>query len=161
MTRNPRHSIHEMNYYVGITDRVTCPSSNSKRWLPTDFSYRINSLLYPYCTAYQFGKLTRWPWRTKGNPPKLTTATHPGQVIAVDQMESSTVGFIAQLKGNLTTKRYQYATIFVDHYSKFGFVYLEKMLSSEETVQAKKAVEAYASNHNVTILLYLLFRVLL
>ena len=64
------------------------------------------------------------------------------------------VGFIAQLKGNLTTKRYQYATIFVHHYSKFEFVYLQKMLSSEETVQAKKAFEAYASNHNVTILHY-------
>ena len=69
-------------------------------------------------------------------------------------MESSTFDFIAQLKGNLTTKSYQYATIFVDHYSKFGFIYLHKTLLSEETVQAKKAFEVYASNHNVTILHY-------
>ena len=46
----------------------------------------------PYCTACQFGKLTRQPWRTKGNQPKLATATSPGQVIAVEQMESSTLG---------------------------------------------------------------------
>ena len=63
------------------------------------------------------------------------------QIIKVDQMESSTLGFIAQLKGYLMTKRYQYASIFVDHYSKFGFVYLQKTLSSEETVHVKKAFE--------------------
>ena len=47
-----------------------------------------------------------------------------------------------------------YATVFVDHFSRFTFVYLQKTLTSDETVKAKKAFEAYSRSLNVRIYHY-------
>ncbi|KAL7575399.1 hypothetical protein ACA910_007307 [Epithemia clementina (nom. ined.)] len=107
----------------------------------------------PFCAACQYGKLTRRPWQHKGGPEKSATkpVMAPGQVVSVDQLESTTVGFIAQLKGRLTHQRYKYATVFVDQFSRYSYVYLQKRITSEETVQAKKAFERHASLYNVRI----------
>ncbi|KAI2507331.1 hypothetical protein MHU86_7051 [Fragilaria crotonensis] len=62
----------------------------------------------PACTSCLYGKATRRPWRTKPKlgqqGGKLRTATEPGQCISVDQLESTTPGLIAQIKGWLTKK---------------------------------------------------------
>ena len=72
----------------------------------------------PICPACQYGKKHRKPWRTKGSHSKASrVATEPGQIVSVDQLESPTPGFIAQLKDTLTKQRYKYATVFVDQYS--------------------------------------------
>ena len=92
---------------------------------------QINSLSHSLLHCLPIWEINQMTMAYHGNQPKLAAATQPSQVITVDKMESSTLGFIAQLKRNLTTKRYQYATTFVDHYSKFGFIYLQKTLSSE------------------------------
>ena len=90
-----------------------------------------------FCTACQYGKLTKRPWRVKGDDKRTTkVATKSGQVVSVDQLESNTPGFIAQLKGKLTQQRYNYATIFVEQFSGYTFVYLQRRITSEETVQA-------------------------
>ena len=80
--------------------------------------------------------------------------TQPGQVVSVDQLKSTTPGFVAQLKGLLTTQRYNYATIFVDQYSKLSFVFLQKRITSAETVLAKQSFECFARDHGVKILHY-------
>ena len=49
-------------------------------------------------------------------------------------MESSTPGFIAQLKGKPTKQCYWAATIIFDHYSYLTYVHLQIGLASEETV---------------------------
>jgi len=77
--------------------------------------------------------------------------TKPGACISVDQLEPSTPGLIAQLKGIPTKARYHAATVFMDHYSGFGCVCLQHTLSSEETVQAKHAFETFVTSHGVTI----------
>jgi hypothetical protein len=64
-------------------------------------------------------------------------ATKAGQCVSVDQMISMQVGFIAQLKGTLTKKRYTAATIFVDHYSRLKYIHPMTKLTSEETMEAK------------------------
>ena len=90
--------------------------------------------------------MTQRPWRVKGDSQhKTKIATQPGQVVSVGKLESSTLGFVAQLKGILTNQRYKYASIFVDQYSDLTFVFLQKRLTSEETVLAKKTFERYAS----------------
>ena len=61
------------------------------------------------------------------------------------------MGFVAQLKGILTTQRYKYASIFVDQYSDLTFVFLQMRLTSEEIVLAKKTFERYASLKGVRI----------
>jgi GAG-pre-integrase domain len=72
----------------------------------------------PRCISCMFGKATKIPWRVKGMPNSHTKpTTHPGQCVSIDQMESSTPGLVAQMKGIPTTQRYKFATIIVDHHS--------------------------------------------
>ncbi len=52
----------------------------------------------------------------------MFVVTKAGQYVSVDQLISMQVGFIAQLKGTLTKKRYTAATVFVDHYSQLKYI---------------------------------------
>ena len=109
----------------------------------------------PFCAACQYGKMTKRPWRVKGdNKGTAKTATRPGQIVSVDQLESTTPGFIAQLKGTITQQRYKYATVFVDQFSKYTFVYLQKRITSQETVMAKQAFERSSEQRGVRITHY-------
>ena len=51
----------------------------------------------------------------------------------------------------LTTKQYKYATAYVDHFSKFSYLYLQKADTAEETVEGKQAFERYTSENGVKI----------
>ena len=80
----------------------------------------------PICPACQYGKMHRKPWRTKGNHLMASrAATKPGQIVSVDQLESPTPGFIAQLKGILTKQCYKYTTVFIDQYSQLSYIFLQ------------------------------------
>ena len=111
----------------------------------------------PLCTSCLFGKATRRPWRTKTPANAISSVrqvTKPGDCVSIDQLESSTPGLIAQLKGRPTVQRYRAATIFVDHFSGLSYVHLQKTTNAEETVEAKEAFELFASSHGVQILHY-------
>ena len=112
---------------------------------------KLQNVPSPCCAACMFGKMARRPWRSKGQRSKIFQATAPGQCVSVDQMQSTTPGFIAQLKGRITKRRYQYATVFVDHFSGYSFVYLTESITSEATVKAKRAFEAHAHTLGVRI----------
>ena len=112
---------------------------------------RLAFVKFPKCQACCYGKQTRRPWRTKSQPRKIKPCTSPGECVSVDQLESSTTGFIAQLKGKLTSRRYKCATVFVDHYSDLTYIHLHSRLTNDETVEAKKAFEAFARNYGVKI----------
>ena len=109
----------------------------------------------PVCTACMYGKATKKRWRDKPTKmPKELSVKQPGDKVSVDQMVSPTPGLIAQMTGILTTKRYRYATIYVDQASRLGFTYLQKTASAEETLQSKRAFEAFATNRGVKIRSY-------
>ena len=109
----------------------------------------------PRCACCIYGKMTKQPWRTKAkNNRKIRIATAAGHCVSVDQMESSTLGFIGQLKGRLTISRYKYATVFIDNYSRYKYVYLQRSLTSKETLNAKIAFEAHSRVQHVQILNY-------
>ena len=74
--------------------------------------------------------------------------------MSVDQLVSPMPGLIAQMTGTLTTKRYKHATVYVDHFSRLSFVYLQKTASAEETIKGKVAFEQYAKQHGVSIQAY-------
>jgi hypothetical protein len=61
----------------------------------------------PVCAGYLFGTMTRVLWQGKEGSSKHTvfTATKPGEIVSVDQLISTQVGFITQLKGRLTKQR--------------------------------------------------------
>jgi hypothetical protein len=71
--------------------------------------------------------------------------------VSVDQLESSTPVCVAQLKGILTKRRYTCAAVFVDHYSRLGYVHMQQQLTSDETVEAKHAFEVFSRSQGVTI----------
>jgi hypothetical protein len=79
---------------------------------------RLAKVKPPTCAGCLFGAMTKVPWRTKSPSNKeVFKVTAPGQCVSVDQLMSTQVGFVGQLKGRLTTQRYRAATVFVDHYS--------------------------------------------
>ena len=111
---------------------------------------RLRNCRIPVCAACMYGKATKRPWRQKtplnNDTAQTNAATAPGQVVSVDQLESPTLGFIAQLTGKLTTSRYRCATVFVDHFSGLGFIFLQKSTTGAETLDAKKAFERVCEN---------------
>jgi hypothetical protein len=116
---------------------------------------RLALVKAPKCACCIYGKMTRTPWRTKAkNNRPIRKSTAAGQCISVDQMESSCLGFVAQLKGRLTKRRYKYATVFIDHFSRYKYVHLQSSLTSEETLQAKVAFEAHSRSLGIQILNY-------
>ena len=116
---------------------------------------KFTSCPIPTCSACLFAKATKRRWRDKPrddyNPKSVT---HPGERVSVDQLVSPTPGLVAQITGILTTKRYKYATVFVDQYSSLGYVYLQKTVTAEETILGKKAIEQYAAQRGVQIKAY-------
>jgi hypothetical protein len=67
----------------------------------------------PKCAGCIYGALTKRPWRTKSLKGRnhLFTATKSGECVSIDQLESTTPGFIGQFKGALTKDRYRAATV--------------------------------------------------
>ena len=78
----------------------------------------------------------------------------PGELISVDQMNSSDPGLVAQMTGNPTRERYQVATIFVDKATGFSQVYPQKSTSAQETIESKRQFEIYSRNNGVEIKSY-------
>ena len=60
-------------------------------------------------------------------------------------------GLIAQLRGKPTLQRYNYATVFVDHYSNLDYVHLHTTNDAESVVEGKLAFERFAASHDVRI----------
>jgi hypothetical protein len=118
-----------------------------------DIPKRLADCKVPKCAGCLYGKMTRRPWRTKQAPSKVapTPINAPGDCVSVDQLESTSPGFIGQMKGALTNKRYRFATVFVDHFSRLSYVHLQQTNSAIETLEAKRAFEKFASAHAVLI----------
>jgi hypothetical protein len=83
---------------------------------------RLAKVKPPACAGCLFGAMTKVPWKRQETSSKVFVATKAGQCVIVDQMISMQVGFIAQLKGTLTKKRYTAATIFVDHFLRLKYI---------------------------------------
>jgi hypothetical protein len=115
---------------------------------------RLAKVKPPACAGCLFGAMTKVPWRGRETSLEVFVATKAGRCVSFDQLISMQVGFIAQLKGTLTKKRYMAATIFVDHYSRLKYIHLMTKLTSEETIEAKQAFKHFAKQHGVRILHY-------
>ncbi len=116
----------------------------------------MSNLKPPKCAGCLFGAMTKLFWRGKesASSHEIFVTAKPGEIVSVNQMESTEVGFFAQLKGSLTKKRYRYCTVFVDHFSQLHFVHLQIDNSAAETMLAKQGFEKFAAEHVVRILHY-------
>jgi hypothetical protein len=114
---------------------------------------RLSECRVPKCASCIYGKMTRRAKRSKNEASKISarTITGPGSCVSVDQLESSTLGLIAHMKGTPTIQRYRCATVYIDHYSRLSYIHLQKQLTSEETVQGKVAFEKFCEARGVTV----------
>jgi hypothetical protein len=117
---------------------------------------KLSKLKPPKCAGCLFGAMTKLPWcgKESASSHEIFVTTKPGEIVSVNQMKSTEVGFFAQLKGSLAKKRYRYCTVFVDHFSQLHFVHLQIDDSAAETTLAKQAFEKFAAKHGVHILHY-------
>jgi hypothetical protein len=124
--------------------------------LNNEIPKKLSKLKPPKCAGCLFGAMTKLPWLSKASASshKIFIAAKPGEIVSVDQMESTEVGFFVQLKGFLTKKQYRYCTVFVDHFSRLHFVHLQIDDSVAETMLAKQAFDKFAAKHGVHILHY-------
>ena len=115
---------------------------------------RLAKVNAPKCAACMFGKITKRAWRTKTQAYRILLATKPGQCVSMDQMESITTGFITQLKGRLTKRRYKYATVFTDKFSDYTNLNLQESITSAETASVKRSFETKCRSYSIQILHY-------
>lgn len=76
--------------------------------------------------------------KVRKNRITLRKVTQPSQCVLVDQMESRIVEFCGILRECLTKRRYSCAMLFIDHYNRLIYVYLQHYLTIEDTIIAKK-----------------------
>ncbi|HSN67058.1 MAG TPA: GAG-pre-integrase domain-containing protein [Fusibacter sp.] len=114
---------------------------------------RLATCQIPVCPACLYGKATKRAWRNKPSLDQAKTLkpTSPGAVVSVDMLTSPTPGLIAQMTGTPTYKRYLHAAIYVDQATGSGFVWLQKSISEEETLEGKLAFERHCRSTNVTV----------
>ena len=105
----------------------------------------------PICPSCQYGKQTKTRWRHSNDYAHIRPASVPGDCVSVDQLVSSVPGYYALSSGNASKKRYKVATVFVDHFSRLGYVHVSESTSAEDAIEAKQAFERYAHSHGVSI----------
>ena len=109
-----------------------------------------------FCASCTYGKATRKPWRLhiSSNKDESNRPQRPGECISVDQLISPTPGFIAQMSDKLTTQRYTCATIYVDQYLGFSYIWIQRSTSVQETLKGKRAFELFTNHHGVKVAHY-------
>ena len=114
---------------------------------------RLEHTMTPVCTACAYAKMTKRQWRSKQpkDKGKEDVPLTPGELVSVDQLVSPAPGLIAQMTGILTTKRYKYATVYVDQASRLGYIHLQRSSDAEETVRGKIAFEQYMQSLGRTV----------
>jgi hypothetical protein len=146
---------HDMRHLLILHHRYGHMSFKKLQHMATQgiLPKRLAKTPVPLCTACLYGKSTKKPWRDKPTkvPRQKAVITKPGQCVSVDQLVSTTPGYVPQLRGIPTRLRYRVATVFVDQYSDLSFVVNQYSASAEETILAKRKFEEFATRHGVQV----------
>ena len=142
ITETPTAELLRCHYDLGHISFAKLQQMAKQRVLP----HHLSHCAIPVCSACQYAKATRRPWRMKiaSRSNHFNIPSKPGEVVSVDQLVSPVPGLIAQMTGFITKQRYKYATVYIDQFSGFRFVYLQQTVSAQETLQSKQAMERYA-----------------
>ena len=107
-------------------------------------SIRFIQQIDPKCPTCAIAKATRRPWRFKTKKLlKEKSKLKPGQVISIDQMTTTTPGYIAQMTGIPTEHRYTTSTIYVDHATRYAYIHLQTSTDAENTLEGKVLFEQH------------------
>ena len=107
----------------------------------------------PICPSCQYGKAERRR-ENKAKRGSIGKAKAPGDMVSVDQMISATPGRQITLSGKPSNSSYSIVTIFVDHVTNFSFAHFQESASATETIEAKRAFERIAAQHNIKVKAY-------
>jgi hypothetical protein len=97
----------------------------------------------PVCPSCLYVKAWRRSTQNKAKRPidPARQLKGSGDCVSVDVLVSKTPGLVAQMKGWITTRRYQFACVFVNHFSDYTHLHLLKVQDGEEILQAKRSFE--------------------
>ncbi len=79
---------------------------------------------------------------------------HPVDRLSIDQIESLTPGYIDTFKGKPTKAKYNAASVYVDHASRFTFIKCHFSTSGSKAVEGKRIFVQLAASHGVKIKAY-------
>jgi hypothetical protein len=151
-----QHTPHEAeflqyHYKYGHLSPLRIQELARQRVLPA----HLAKCAIPVCLSCIYGKQVKKPWRNKPTSDfEQNIPTLPGQCVSVDILTSPTPGFIAQLTGTLTSRRYNHAAVYVDQATGYGYIHLQKSVSEEETLAGKLAFEQLCSRYNIEVKAY-------
>ena len=108
----------------------------------------------PMCNDCCGAKATRRPWRTgadKRNTNHIKSATRPGAVVSVDQLESSIPGFIGQMTEKLTRRRIMGSTVYVDHAWDFSLYIIKPQCLQRRLSKVNQPLKSLQPHMGVNI----------
>jgi hypothetical protein len=109
----------------------------------------------PICRSCQFGKAHRRPSASPTTARAIDSDDlQPGDKVSVDQIESSTPGYVDNYRGKPTTAKFHAASIYVDHASRYTFIKCHYSTGSQEAIEGKQRFEQLAATHGVKIKAY-------
>jgi hypothetical protein len=109
----------------------------------------------PICCSCQYGKAHRRPSVSQeAASPIDSEDLQPGDKVSVDQIESTTPGYVDIYKEKPTTARFTAALVYVDHASRYTFVKCHYTTSGMEAIEGKQRFEQLASSFSMKIKSY-------
>jgi hypothetical protein len=106
----------------------------------------------PICVSCLFGQAHKRPWRSKSkqkHPNCMPTDYAPGKKTSLNQMVPAQPGLVPQMSGHLTNLCIMAATVFVDHFSDYVYVYLMRDLTLTKTLLAKHTYKRFLASLGV------------
>ena len=82
------------------------------------------------------------------------TPTQPGQLVSAGQHISPAPRLIYQIRGIPEKNCYKYATLFVDHNSRFTYMHLHKTDTSYENIEGKISFERMFTQYGFQVEAY-------
>jgi hypothetical protein len=109
----------------------------------------------PLCRSCQFGKAHRRPTASPAMAHSIDAENlQPGDKISVDQLQSSTPGYVDVFKGKPATAKYHAASVYVDHASRYTYIKCHFSTGSQEALEGKYRFEQMAATHGVKVKAY-------
>jgi len=110
---------------------------------------------HPICRSCQLGKAHRRPVAsvTKAHPME-SDDLQPGDCVSVDQIESSTPGYIDTYSGKPPSTRYHAASLYVDHASCFMYLKRHYSTGGAEAVEGKQQFVQSAHSYGIKVKAY-------
>jgi hypothetical protein len=110
---------------------------------------------HPICRSCQYGKAHKRLVASLGKAHPIDSGDlNPGDCVSVDQIESSSPGYVDTYQGKPTTARYHAASLYTDHASRFMYLKCHYSTGGAEAVEGKQRFEQFANTQGVKIKAY-------